>query len=97
LKALKTNNSPLPDFETDDERNYLITTIKANHAFEPNDTGVTAENERSFERSLSGVEIKKTAPIIRHLQEHGSITPKEAMTATGKSAVTARREFHEST
>jgi ATP-dependent DNA helicase RecG len=40
---------------------------------------------------LSEVEIEKMAPIIRHLQEHGSITPKEAMAATGKSAATARR------
>jgi ATP-dependent DNA helicase RecG len=33
LNALKTNNSPLPEFETDDERNYLITTIKIHEAF----------------------------------------------------------------
>jgi ATP-dependent DNA helicase RecG len=95
LKALKMNNSPLPDFETDNERNYLITTIKVNQAFESSNTRVKVENERSFERSLSEVlsevEIEKMAPIIRHLQEHGSITPKEAMAVTGKSAATARR------
>jgi ATP-dependent DNA helicase RecG len=95
LKALKTNNSPPPDFETDDERNYLITTIKVNPAFEPNYMRVKVENERSFERSLSEVlsevEIGKMAPIIRYLQEHGSITPKEAIGATGKSAATVRR------
>jgi ATP-dependent DNA helicase RecG len=95
LKALKMNNSPLPDFETDDERNYLITTIKVNPAFEPNNMNVKVENERSFERSLSEVlsevEIGKMTPIIRHLQEHGSVTPKEAIAATGKSAATVRR------
>jgi ATP-dependent DNA helicase RecG len=95
LKALKTNNSPLPDFETDDRRNYLITTIKVNPAFEPNNMNAKFENERSFERSLSEVlsevEIEKMAPIIRHLQEYSSVTPKEAMAATGKSAATVRR------
>jgi ATP-dependent DNA helicase RecG len=97
LKALRMNNSPLPDFETDDERNYLITTIKMNPVFEPSSTSVKVENERSFEWSLSEVlsevEIKKMAPIIKHLQEHGSITPKEAMVATGKSASTARHHL----
>jgi ATP-dependent DNA helicase RecG len=47
LKALKMNNSPLPDFETDDERNYLIATIKVNPAFEPGNAGAKVENERS--------------------------------------------------
>jgi ATP-dependent DNA helicase RecG len=36
LRALEKNNSPLPEFETDEDRNYLITTIKKNPAFELN-------------------------------------------------------------
>jgi ATP-dependent DNA helicase RecG len=91
LKALKTNNSPLPNFETDDGRNYLITTIKINPAFEPNIMSAQVKNERSLSEVLSEVEIEKMAPIIRHLQEHSYVTPKEAMAATGKSAATVRR------
>jgi ATP-dependent DNA helicase RecG len=91
LQALKKNNSPLPDFETDDDRNYLITTIKVNQAFVPSNPSEYVEHERSLREVLSAVEIGKMAPIIRHLQEHGSITPREAMEATGKSAATTRR------
>ena len=36
LRELKKNGSPLPEFETDDERNYLITTIKMHRGFEDN-------------------------------------------------------------
>jgi ATP-dependent DNA helicase RecG len=95
LRALEINNSPLPDFETDDDRNYLITTIKMNPVFGKKGMSAESENERSFERSLSEVlsevEIGKMAQIIKHLQEHGSVTPKEAMVVTGKSAATVRR------
>jgi ATP-dependent DNA helicase RecG len=42
LRALKTNGSPLPEFKTDEGRNYLITTFKIHEAFETND----AENSR---------------------------------------------------
>jgi ATP-dependent DNA helicase RecG len=43
LNALKMNNSPLPEFETDDERNYLITTIKMYEAFRT--TNSASEND----------------------------------------------------
>ncbi|MGB4661127.1 MAG: ATP-binding protein [Mobilitalea sp.] len=34
LSELKKNGSPLPEFETDDDRTYLITTIKMRSGFE---------------------------------------------------------------
>ncbi|MDR1065192.1 MAG: putative DNA binding domain-containing protein [Oscillospiraceae bacterium] len=34
LRALKANGSPLPEFETDGERNYLIATLHPHEAFE---------------------------------------------------------------
>jgi ATP-dependent DNA helicase RecG len=34
LHALKVNGSPMPEFETDDERHYLIATIKQHSGFE---------------------------------------------------------------
>ncbi|MCL1808553.1 MAG: putative DNA binding domain-containing protein [Clostridiales bacterium] len=33
LRVLKANGSPMPEFETDDERNYLIVTIRPHEAF----------------------------------------------------------------
>ncbi|MDR1621907.1 MAG: putative DNA binding domain-containing protein [Synergistaceae bacterium] len=91
LRALKVNHSPLPDFETDDGRNYLITTIKIHPAFEVRGVSVPVVNERSLSEVLSEVEMEKMAPIIGYLRENGSVTPKEAMAVTRKSAATARR------
>ena len=34
LSELKKNGSPLPEFETDEDRTYLITTIKMRDGFE---------------------------------------------------------------
>ena len=36
LESLKANGSPLPEFETDDERNYLIVTVYQHKGFEGN-------------------------------------------------------------
>ena len=41
LKTLRSNGSPLPEFETDDERNYFIVTIRPHEAFQIE----TVENE----------------------------------------------------
>jgi ATP-dependent DNA helicase RecG len=94
LRALRMNGSPIPEFKTDDERNYLITTIKIHPAF-ATVARKTIENERSLSEVLSEVlsedEIGKMLPIITRLQEQGSVSPKEAQELTGRSAATARR------
>lgn len=36
LSELKKNGSPLPEFETDEERTYLIVTIRIRDGFESN-------------------------------------------------------------
>jgi Fic family protein len=52
-------------------------------------------NERSFERRLNGAlkesELKKVAPILDFIKEHGEISPQEARSATGKSEATVWR------
>ena len=69
--------------------------VEYKRGWNPSDTRhlnqATREWRLKMSEVLSEVEIEKMAPIIRHLQEHGSITPKEAMAVTGKSAATARR------
>ena len=40
---------------------------------------------------MSEVELTKIMPIIKHLQRHGNISPKEARELTGKSSATVRR------
>jgi uncharacterized membrane protein len=55
----------------------------------------TRKNERSLQEELKGVlkeaELKKVAPILDFLEEHGEITPQEAREATGKSETTVWR------
>lgn len=47
LNELKKNGSPMPEFDTDTERNYLETTIKIRDGFETK-TNFNQKNERSF-------------------------------------------------
>ena len=67
LRALKTNGSPLPEFETDEERNYLIATIYPHAGFvlnSPlNDPIISSVNDAKNRR----IEFKKHFTRIRHL------------------------------
>ena len=47
LDAIRDNGSPLPEFETDDDRSYFITRIHVHEAFLQNDAndGIKAEND----------------------------------------------------
>ena len=95
LRELKRNGSPLPEFETDTDRTYMITTIKIHEGF--NFENFAQKNERSLSEVLSEVlaqkDYNKVSTIVSFMEEHGEITPKEAETITGKSAATVRRYF----
>ena len=45
LRALEVNGSPLPEFETDDERSYMIVTIRPHEGFEIDEVVNEAVNE----------------------------------------------------
>lgn len=95
LRELKRNGSPLPEFETDADRTYMITTIKIHKGF--NFGNFAQKNERSLSGVLSEVlaqkDYNKVRAIVNFMEEHGEITPKEAEAVTGKSAATVRRYF----
>ena len=95
LRELKRNGSPLPEFETDADRTYMITTIKIHEGFDFEN--FAQKNERSLSEVLSEVlaqkDYNKVSTIVSFMEEHGEITPKEAETITGKSAATVRRYF----
>ncbi len=84
----------MPKFETDEERNYLETTIKIRDDFEAK-VNFNQKNERSLSEVLSEVlkpkDYEKVEIIIEVLQEKGNITPKEAELACKKSPATSRR------
>ena len=97
LRELKRNGSPLPEFETDADRTYMITTIRIHEKFETENENFAQKNERSLSEVLSEVltqkDYDKVRAIVNFMEEHGEITPKEAETITGKSAATVRRYF----
>ncbi len=49
LRELKRNGSPLPEFETDADRTYMITTIKIHKGFEFEKENFGQKNDRSFD------------------------------------------------
>lgn len=52
LNELKKNGSPMPEFDTDDERNYLETTIKIRDGFTQADK--MSDKQKTFYRFLIG-------------------------------------------
>ena len=95
LDELKRNGSPLPEFETDPGRHYMITTIKIREGFENDNKNFAQNNERSLSEVLSevlsGKDYVKLLPIIKYIEEYGSITPKKAEAILKKSSATVRR------
>ncbi len=57
LWELRRNGSPLPEFETDADRTYMITTIRQREGFEVENQNFAQKNERSFERSFKHKEL----------------------------------------
>ena len=94
---LARNGSPRAEFITDEDRRAMRIRIPIHPAFLYDDDNFTQKDERSLSEVLSEVlkksEIENLQPIIEKMQTSGSITPKEAMDACGKSAATIRRYF----
>lgn len=95
LRELRRNSSPIPKFETDEDRTYLITTIRIHDGFENKKLNFNQKDERSLSEVLSEVLSKKdydkVLPIIEYLEVNNSIKPKDAGVLLGKSAATVRR------
>lgn len=77
-------------FDTDDERNYLETTIRIRDGVEIRGN-FNQKNERSLSEVPKKKEYEKIKTIIDILQEKGSISPKEAEATCKKSSATTRR------
>lgn len=101
LRELKQNGSPEPEFEMDDDRNYLNTIIHIREGFEKVDSvpeknkTERTENETSFETSLKQVlkhkDLEKLHPIIEFLDENKQVTIQQVMQLLNKSRTTAWR------
>ncbi len=92
---MKRNGSPLPEFETDADRTYMITTIKIHSGFEFENENFGQKNDRSLTEVLTEVLSKKNyekiLPIAVYMDEHKEITPQKAETIIKKSKSTVYR------
>ena len=95
LRELQRNGSPLPEFETDADRTYMITTIRQHEGFEVENKNFGQKNDRSLTEVLTEVlpqkNYNKVLPIIEYLEKNGEITPQAAEMVIGKSKSTVYR------
>ena len=68
LRELKKNGSPLPEFETDTERTYLITTIRCREGFE------NESMTQSMTQSMTSLECERIQVILEYLNHSNEIT-----------------------
>jgi len=88
LRALKANGSPLPEFETDSDRNYFIVTIYPHEAFEPDEVTNDGINEVINEA------LNRQSQIINAMKEKPNITINQLAVRTGISKTTIERAIH---
>ena len=85
----------MPEFETDADRTYMITTIKIHTGFTFQNANSGQKNDRSLTEVLTEVLSKKNyekiLPIAIYLDEHKEITPQKAQTIVKKSKSTVYR------
>lgn len=94
LRELK-KCSPLPEFETDADRTYMITTIRIHEGFLNGSTNFAQKNDRSLTEVLTEVLTKKNydkvRPIVKYLEANKEITPQAAESIIKKSKSTTYR------
>lgn len=91
LRALERNGSPLPEFETDADRTYMITTIKIREGFTLENKNFGQKNDRSLTEVLTEKNYKKVFSIVDYLDKNMEITPQIAQTIVKKSKSTTYR------
>ena len=87
LRELKTNGSPLPEFETDEGRNYFIVTIRPHEAFKVDEVVSEVVNEAVNEV------VNRQTKILLAMKENPSITIKQLAEKTGITKSTLEREI----
>ena len=91
IRALKANGSPMPIFETDDDRTYFLTTILIHPDFiashDGMNDGINVELNDSVMKNLSD----KEQTVVHLIRRNPSMTVAEIAAAMGVSAKTVER------
>jgi ATP-dependent DNA helicase RecG len=90
LSELKKNGSPLPEFETDEERTYLIVTIRIRDGFENKDK-VSESMSESMSELMSELEKGRMKIVLAYLKEKDSINSAIAASILDVQIKTASR------
>jgi len=84
LRTLKANGSPLPDFKTDNERNYMIVSMRPHEAFKQNE---------EINEEINGITTNRQKQILNAIKEKSDITLKQLVELTGITKITIEREL----
>ena len=93
LNALKNNGSPPPEFETDEERNYLTVTIHRHEIFESHDTVNENVNNAVVVNVPVNVPVVRRGKIIEILQVNPTITADELADYFSVTSKTIKRDL----
>ena len=87
LERLEVNGSPPPEFETNDERDYLIVTIRQHEGFAKDEVVNEVKNE------VVNDEVNRQTKILNAIRNNPKITIKKIADTTGISRATVEREM----
>lgn len=91
IRALKANGSPMPIFETDEDRTYFLTTFLIHPDFVTSNVGINdGINVESNDAAIKNLTDKEQT-VIHLIRRNPSITVSEIAVSMGVSAKTAER------
>ena len=89
IRALKANGSPMPIFETDEERTYFLTTFLIHPNFTDTDDGINVGLNGGKTEHANLTDNERT--VLYLIQQNQMITAAEIAASMGVSARTAER------
>ena len=89
IRALKANGSPMPIFETDEERTYFLTTFLIHPDFTDKDDGINVGLNDGITNSANLTDNEQT--VLYLIQKDQTVTASEIAVSMGVSARTAER------
>lgn len=89
LRELKENGSPLPIFETDEDRTYLETTFFSRVGFEKQ--SMSELMSESMSELMSELEVNRIEGVLEYLKKEDSVSSREVATLLDIELKTASR------
>lgn len=91
VRALKANGSPIPIFETDEERTYFLTTFLIHPDFVASNVGINDGINAELNDTVIENLTDKEQTVIHLIRRKPSITVSKIAVSMGVSAKTAER------